>query len=148
MVPTNQVRHSHTFSNDFFLQSGQEYFNSSLQDRGIVIELLSDHAQLTMKFLCLFKLCFCNIFPTSNASCLSSDMGNLTYAIDKHFEFVDFGRPVINKMMNFAFSVTIEGKLLLYLALITRILKIQGITPTNDKEIVKTRHHQPGHTIG
>lgn len=68
-----------------------------------------------MKFPYLFRLCSHIIFPTSNASCFSSDMGHLIYAIDKHLEFIDFGHLVINKMLDYAFGVTVEAKLLPYL---------------------------------
>lgn len=40
--------------------------------------------QLTLKFLCLFRVCFKKILPTYNSSRLSSDMGHLIVAIDQH----------------------------------------------------------------
>lgn len=68
--------------------------------------------QLTLKFLCLFRVCSRNIFPTTNSSCLSLDMGRLIYAIDQHLEFIDFGHLVISKMLEYADGVVAESRIL------------------------------------
>lgn len=81
------------------------------------------HAQLTLKYLCLFCVCYRNVFHTSNASCLSIEMGNLLYAIDKQLEFIDFGHMVITKMLDFVAGTVAESKLLPYFALITKLLE-------------------------
>lgn len=62
--------------------------------------------------------------------------------------FVDFGRQVINKILDYAVGVTFEAKLLPYPTLITHILEKQDTFPRDDEVVIKTRRHQLEYTIG
>lgn len=93
-------------------------------------------AQLTLKFLCLFRVCSKNILPTINSSCLSSYMGHLIFFIDQNLEFIDVGSVVITKMLEYAIGVVAKNKVLPYQTLTTKLLEVNKITPREDEVVV------------
>lgn len=77
--------------------------------------------QLTLKFLGLLQVCSRNILPTKNYSCLSSDMGQLIFAIEIH--------------------------VLPYPALITKLLEVNKITAREDEVFVPLKRHTLGKSL-
>lgn len=68
----------------------------------------------------------------------------MLFTIDKHLEFVDFGRMVITQMLDFVVGIVAESKLLPYPTLIAKLLEQQGVISKAGEEIVKIKRHQLG----
>lgn len=70
-------------------------------------------------------------------------MDNLKFFIDSHYELVDFGYIVHQKMLAYEADATSESCLLPYPALITHFLESHDVIPQDDEDIAMTRRYLP-----
>ncbi|XP_051152416.1 uncharacterized protein LOC127266271 [Andrographis paniculata] len=99
--------------------------------------------ELTMKFQCLFCFCAMNVFPTSNWTNIGYEMGKLLLCIDKFCADINFGFVVISRMMKYARGKSFDKTNLPYPALITLLLKENGILPEPTEDVIHTTFFKP-----
>ncbi|XP_051124295.1 uncharacterized protein LOC127246782 [Andrographis paniculata] len=100
-------------------------------------------SELSLRFQCLFRLCSKNILPTSNGTTIGSEMGKLMYSIDRFCPNINFGFIVMSKMVKFSRGQKTEGTNLPYPALITLLLKRNGIVPDSAEDVINLEVFQP-----
>ncbi|XP_051113173.1 uncharacterized protein LOC127239189 [Andrographis paniculata] len=100
-------------------------------------------SELSLRFQCLFRLCAKNILLTSNGTSIGSEMGKLMYSIDRFCPNINFGFIVMSKMVKFSRGQKTEGTNLPYPALITLLLKKNGIVPDPAEDVINLEVFQP-----